>query len=124
MATEKLPYDPSRVAGKATIKFALVSARKARLMIDLLRYKTVAEAERILKFTPKPSVVPLLTKLLDAAKASVNKHDFPNVDELIIGDIRADVGPTFKRIRPQSRGRASYIRRRMSHLTVRLMPPA
>jgi large subunit ribosomal protein L22 len=117
-------YDETTVAGKATAKFVRVSPRKVRAMIDQIRYKTVAEAEAILKFTPKPAVVPAVTKVLNAAKASVNRHDFPNVEELVIGDVRADGGPMFKRVKPQSRGRASLIRRRSCHITMRLMPPA
>ena len=124
MSSAKRPYDSSRVAGKATARFVRVSARKARVMLDQLRFKTVAEAEVILKFTPKPSVVPIISRVLATAKASVNRHDFPNVEELVIGDIRADVGPMMKRVRPQSRGRAAWIRRRSCHISLSLMPPA
>ncbi len=123
MAEKYIPYNDSVIASKATIKYAPVPARKVRLVIDLLRYKTVAEAEEILQFTPKPSVVPVLKKLLDSAKANVPHGEFPHAEDLVIGDIRADVGPQLKRIRPRARGRATWIRKRMCHISIRLMPP-
>lgn len=123
MAVKTIPYDATTIAGKATVRFANVSARKARLVIDMIRYKSVGEADTILKFTVKPSAAPIVKKLLDAAKASVNRRDYSNVEDLIIGEVYADVGPSMKRVRPQSRGRANYYRRRMCHITLRLMPP-
>lgn len=120
----KKGFDDSVIAGKATVRFARISPRKARLVADMIRYKTVSEAEGILKFTPKPKIVAAIKKLLDAAKASVNRREFPDVEELIIGDIRVDGGITLKRARPQSRrGYPTMIRRRTSHITIKLMPP-
>ncbi len=122
MASGKIEFDKNIVAGKAVVRYARISPLKVRLVADLIRYKTVAEAEAILKFTPKPSSVPMLVKALKAAKASVNKHEFPKVEELIIGDIRVDCGPMLKRFRAQSRGRAAPYVRRSCHITVKLMP--
>lgn len=123
MAERKIAFDEEIIAGKAIVRYARVSPRKVRLIADLLRYKTVAEAEKILKFTPKPSSVPIIKKALDAAKASVDRHEFPGVEELVIGDIRIDGGPMLKRIRAQSRGRAVRYLKRTSHISISLMPP-
>ncbi len=124
MAEKKIAFDESTVAGSATARFVRVSPRRARLVADLIRYKSVGEAEALLKFSNKKSVTPAVKKLLDAAKAAVNHRQYPHIEELVIGDIRVDGGPMFKRGRAQSRGRPATIRRRTSHITIRLMPPA
>ena len=90
---------------RAQLKFARISARKVKIVADLVRGKKVDEALAIMKFTPKASS-PILEKLLKSAIANVeNNHDMSH-EKLYISEIYANQGPTLKRIRPEI-GRAS-----------------
>jgi large subunit ribosomal protein L22 len=104
--------------GKAKCRFAQVTARKARYVADLIRGKSVDEAFHLLKFTHRPSAVPIITRLLKAAVASVDKREHPQTGELLIGKILVDGGPMLKRIRPAPMGRAVRIRKRSCHIAL------
>ena len=102
---------------KARAKFIRTSPRKARMVTDLIRGKGVEEALNILGFTKKASAK-VIAKLLKSAVADADQMKNLNVDTLFIKQITVDQGPTMKRYRPRAMGRATMIRKRMSHITV------
>ena len=93
------------------------SARKARLVCDHIRGKSVPEARALLAFAPR-GVAKDWAKLLDSAVANAeNNHELVG-DELHVKVVYADEGPTLKRFRPRAMGRATPIHKRTSHLTI------
>jgi large subunit ribosomal protein L22 len=102
---------------KARLRYLRIAPRKVRLVADLIRGKSVEEAERILNFTRKRAALPLL-KLLKSAIANA-KHNF-NLDEkkLYISKITIDEGSKMKKIFPRARGRADIIQKKTSHVTL------
>jgi len=102
---------------KARAKFIRTSPRKARMVTDLIKGRGVEEALNILGFTKK-APAKIITKLLKSAVADADQMRNLNVDTLFIKQITVDQGPTMKRYRPRAMGRATTIRRRMSHITV------
>lgn len=110
-----------RVVVRAQAKYVRTSARKARLVCDHIRGKSVLEARAILALTPR-HVARDWSKLLESAVANAeNNHELIG-DELRIASVTADEGPTLKRFRPRAMGRATRIRKRTSHLTILLTP--
>jgi ribosomal protein L22 len=106
---------------RAQARYVRSSARKARLVCDHIRGKSVDEARAILAHTPR-AIARDWSKLLDSAIANAeNNHDLI-ADDLVIKAIHADEGPTIKRYRPRALGRATRIRKRTSHLTILLTP--
>jgi large subunit ribosomal protein L22 len=108
---------------RAQAKYVHVSARKARLVTDLIRGRSVPEARTILAFS-KRAVAEDIEKVLRSAVANAeSRPDLHwNGDDLVIVTAYVDEGPTLKRFRPRARGRASAIRKRMCHITVELGP--
>ena len=103
----------------ATLKNARISARKVKIVADLIRGKDAKEALAIVKFTPKASSE-IIEKLLKSAIANAeNNHDMKH-ENLYIAEIYANQGPTMKRIRPAAKGSAVRIRKRTSHITIKL----
>jgi ribosomal protein L22 len=116
---ERRPVAPPVVRARA--KYVRSSARKARLVIDHIRGKSVAEARGVLRHTPR-GIARDIEKLLASAVANAeNNHELVG-DDLVVKEAYADEGPTLKRWRPRARGRASRIRKRTSHLTLTLTP--
>jgi len=106
---------------RAQAKYVRSSARKARLVCDNIRGKSVTDARAILAHTPR-AVARDWSKLLESAIANAeNNHDLDGED-LVIKSVTADEGPTIKRFRPRAMGRATQIRKRTSHLTILLTP--
>ena len=105
----------------ATAKYVRSSARKARLVCDHIRGKSVPEARAILAFAPR-GVAKDWSKLLESAVANAEHNHELIGDELKIKEIHADVGPTLKRFRPRAQGRATPIHKRTSHLSIALTP--
>ena len=102
---------------EATLKYARISARKVKIVADLIRGKDVDEALAIMKFTPKASSE-VLEKLLKSAIANAeNNHEMKH-ENLYVAEIFANQGPTLKRIRPAAKGSAVRIRKRTSHITI------
>ncbi len=102
---------------RAKLSYARISSRKVKIVIDMIRNKTVGEAMGILKNTPK-AASELLIKLLNSAAANaVNNHNMDK-DSLYVAEIFANQGPTLKRVRPRAQGRAFRIRKRTSHITI------
>lgn len=106
---------------RAQAKYVRTSARKARLVCDHIRGKSVTEARAILAHTPR-AVAEDWQKLLESAVANAEHNHELIGDELRINSVTADEGPTLKRFRPRAMGRASKIRKRTSHLTITLTP--
>jgi len=102
---------------RATLKYARISARKVKIVADLLRGKSVEEALAIVKFAPKASSE-VLEKLLKSAIANAENNHFMNRKDLVVSEIYANQGPTLKRIRPAAKGSAVRIRKRTSHITI------
>ncbi len=102
---------------KAVAKYIRIAPRKARVVIDLIRGKNVAEAFAILKFTPKAGA-DVVNKVLKSAVANAENNFDMNGDALYVAEAFVDQGPTLKRIHPRSRGQAFKILKRSSHVTV------
>ncbi len=102
---------------RASLKYARISARKVQIVIDLIRGKSVDEALAILKYTPK-AASPLVEKVLKSAIANAENNHNMKADKLYVAEIFANQGPTMKRIRAATQGRANRIRKRTSHIEV------
>jgi ribosomal protein L22 len=105
----------------AHARYVRSSARKARLVCDHIRGKSVPEARAILAFAPR-GVAKDWAKLLDSAVANAEHNHELIGDELRIEAVTADVGPTLKRFRPRAMGRATPINKRTAHLSITLTP--
>ena len=102
---------------RAIAKHIRISPRKARIVIDNIRGKSVHEALAILMFTPK-SASPVITKVVKSAVANaVNNHEMDE-SSLYVAEAFVDAGPTIKRARPRQKGRAFPIHKRSSHITI------
>ncbi len=106
---------------RAQAKYVRSSARKARLVCDHIRGKSVEEARAILAFTPR-AVARDWSKVLESAVANAEHNHELDGEDLLIKAAHADEGPTLKRFRPRAMGRATPIRKRTSHLTILLTP--
>jgi ribosomal protein L22 len=106
---------------RAVAKYVRTTPRKARLIADLIRDKSVEEARAILQHSTR-SAAQDWSKVLESAVANAeNNHELVG-DDLKIKSITADDGPTLKRFQPRAQGRAYRINKRTSHLTVQLTP--
>ncbi len=112
--------DPDLVV-RAQAKYVRSSARKARLVCDHIRGKSVEEARAILAHANR-DVARDWSKLLESAVANAEHNHELIGDELRIHSVTADEGPTLKRFRPRAMGRATRIRKRTSHLSITLTP--
>jgi ribosomal protein L22 len=118
----RAPLAPGeRVLVRAQAKYVRTSARKARLVCDHIRGKSVQDARAILAHTPR-AVARDWSKLLESAVANAEHNHELLGDDLRIAAVTADEGPTLKRYRPRAMGRATRIRKRTSHLTIMLTP--
>jgi ribosomal protein L22 len=102
---------------KATAKYIRIAPRKVRIVMNLVRGKSVADALAILKFTPKVGA-DAVEKVLRSAVANAENNFDMDVDRLFISSAFVDQGPTLKRIHPRSRGQAFKILKHTSHITV------
>lgn len=104
---------------RAKARYVRTSARKARLVCDHIRGRSVPDARAILDHAPR-AVARDWSKLLESAVANAeNNHELPG-DELVVLVAQADEGPTLRRFRPRAQGRASRINKRTSHLSIAL----
>ena len=102
---------------RAILKYARISPRKVKIVLDLIRNQPCDKAMAILRFTPK-SACEYLEKLLKSAMANAeNNHDM-DVSRLYVAECNATAGPILKRIRPRAQGRAFRINKRTSHITL------
>ena len=118
--TVAAPRDSAgRVAVRAQAKYVRCAPRKARLVVDHIRGKSVDDARAILATTPRHAARDVL-KLLDSAIANAENNHELVADELKIAKVFVDEGPTLKRFQPRAQGRATRIRKRTSHMTILL----
>ena len=104
----------------AVSRFVVISARKAKLTADLIQGKPVNEALAVLRYTPKRAAM-LLNKTLKSAVANainIEGSGKLDVDQLFVKSAVVDPGPIMYRWKPRAYGRASRIRKRMSHLKI------
>ena len=116
---EKEAVQEKTLEAQAVLRYARISARKVKIVADLIRGKNVDEALAIVKFTPKASSA-TIEKLLKSAIANAENNHGMNRGNLIVSEIYANQGPTLKRIRPAAKGSAVRIRKRTSHITIKL----
>ncbi len=102
---------------KAIVKYVRISSSKVKIVLDLIRGKSVDEAYGILMHTPK-AASDVVAKLIKSAVANAENNLGMSVDGLVIAEVYASEGPTLKRFRPRAQGRATRIRKRTSHITV------
>ena len=103
---------------KASLRFARVSAQKARLVADLVRGDDVDLALEKLTFTNKKTA-PLLKKLIESAVANAeNKNPDLDIDSLFVSKVFVDQGASLRRYRPRAMGRATPIKKQTSHIPV------
>lgn len=105
---------------EASRQSAAVTARKARLILDIIRGKSVEQALNLLTFTYKPSACPMIIDLIKSAAANAEVKGIENAGELIITGAFADHAGMLKRLRPAPMGRGVRVRKRSSHITIRL----
>ena len=114
-----MPEANTVLEAKAVLRYARISSRKVKIVADLIRGKQVDEALAIIKFTPKASSE-VLEKLLKSAIANAENNHGMNRGNLVVSEIYANQGPILKRIRPAAKGSAVRIRKRTSHVTIKL----
>lgn len=101
----------------AHLRYLRIAPRKIRLVADLIRGKSVEEAQRILSFLIKKGAQPIL-KLLKSAEDGAQKNFQLNESNLYISKIFIDEGPKYKRWRARARGVAAEIQKKTSHVTI------
>ena len=107
--------DRQRVRAQA--KWVRMSARKARLVLDHIRGRSVPEARTILAFTTRAAATDI-EKVLRSAVSNAEANHGLDGDELVVEAAYADEGPTLKRWKPRARGRVNRIRKRTCHVTL------
>src|SRR5512132_2076956 len=106
-----------RMRVHAQAKWVRTSARKARVVLDLIRGRSVPEARTILAFTSR-AVATDIEKVLRSAVANAEANHGLDGDDLVVESAYADEGPTLKRWKPRARGRVNRIRKRTCHVTL------
>ena len=106
---------------KAVARYVRVSPRKARIVVDLIRGKSVVRAREILAFTNR-GVAETVEKTLNSAVANAENQHHVRPESLVVKTAYVDEGPTLKRIRPRAKGSASRINKRTSHITIIVAP--
>ena len=109
-----------RIRAHAQAKWVRTSARKARLVLDHIRGRSVPEARTVLAFTTRDVAIDI-EKVLRSAVANAEANHGLDGDDLVIEAAFADEGPTLKRWKPRARGRVNRIRKRMCHVTIVLV---
>jgi len=106
--------------GRAIDRYIGSSPRKMRLVIDMIRGKSVDEALNILHFSPKHASKVAEKVLRSAVSNLMNKDEARKIgtEDLYVKEAKVDVGPTAKRILPAPMGRAYRIRKRSNHVTI------
>ena len=105
---------------KAQARFARISPRKARMIVNLVRGKSAAQALQLLQFTNKAGA-PWVRKVIESAVANARvQNPAVDVDALFVSQAMVDKGPNshMRRWRPRAMGRATRIQKGMSHITI------
>src|SRR5438876_7495828 len=103
----------------ATHRFARISVRKVRPLLDLIRGHYADDALDVLKYMPHRGAR-MIERVLKSAMANAEDKGIRNVGELVVVDARGDGGPMVKRLMPRARGMAYLIRRRSAHIAIGL----
>ena len=106
---------------KAIARYVRVSPRKARVVVDQIRGKSVVRAREILAFTNR-GIAETVEKTLNSAVANAENQHHVRPESLVVKSCYVDEGPTLKRIRPRAKGSASRINKRTSHITIIVAP--
>ena len=101
----------------AHAKYVRISSNKVRIVVDLIRGKSVDDAVAILQFTPK-AASPVVLKVLNSAIANAVNNNEMDRKTLYVAEVYANPGPTLKRFVARSRGSASPMLKRTSHISV------
>ena len=104
---------------KASVSFVHISPRKVRYVIDLIRRKPVAQAQAILNGSPRRAR-DIVQKLLNQALDAAQRNSQVDAQDLVVSKILADGGPSMKRFRAATMGRANRIKKRTSHIQLEL----
>ncbi len=102
---------------QASARYVRIAPRKVRIVVDLIRGKSVGDALAILRNTPK-AASPLVEKVLSSAVANAEHNLEMKTDNLYVAEVFVDQGPTLKRFKARARGMASRINKKTSHVTV------
>jgi large subunit ribosomal protein L22 len=98
-------------------RYARISDRKARIVLEQIKGKPVAQALAVLRYSPRNGS-DIIEKVLKSAVANAEHNHNMDVSGLYVQEAVADQGPTFKRIQPRARGMAYRINKKTSHITV------
>jgi len=102
---------------KATLRYARITPRKARRVVDLIKGKKAGDALIALRFMPYRGA-DFVEKILRSAIANAEQKKAVNPEDMIVARAYVDQGPVMKRMEPRAMGRANTIRKRTSHITV------
>lgn len=102
---------------RAVAKYVRISPQKVRLISDAIKGKPVEKALATIKFMPQKAAG-IVEKVLQSAVANADQISGIDVDDLVVGNLIADCGPSLKRFRARARGRGTRIIKRTSHVTV------
>ena len=102
---------------RAITKYVRLSPQKVRLVVDQIRGKGVEEALNILKFVPKRSA-DIIAKTLRTAVANAENTQSVDVDRLFVKQAKVDEAGMWKRFTSRAQGRATRVRKRLSHVTI------
>jgi large subunit ribosomal protein L22 len=103
----------------AILKYARVTPRKARRVVDIIKGKKAGDALVSLKFMPYRAARPV-AKLLRSAMANAEQKKAKDPEAMVVSKAFVGQGPTMKRMEPRAQGRANIIRKRSSHITIHL----
>lgn len=107
---------------KAVLRFVRIAPRKARVVVDLIRGQSVPQALAMLKYTPR-AASKVIAKLLESAVANAEQKEIGDREAMRVARAYVDCGPTHKRFRARSMGRANSIHKRTSHITIVVSAP-
>jgi large subunit ribosomal protein L22 len=102
---------------EAKLKYARISAQKARLVADQIRGLKVEKALNVLSFSARKGAG-IIKKVLESAIANAEHNEGADIDELRVAVVKIDEGPTMKRIRARAKGRANRVMKRTSHISL------
>jgi large subunit ribosomal protein L22 len=106
----------------AILRFVRVAPRKAKPVIDMIRGQQVPAALAMLRLTPRHAAR-VVEKILRSAVANAEQKEMGDSESMVISKAFVNCGPTYKRVRARSMGRANAIHKRTSHITVVVAAP-
>lgn len=111
--------DYSKVEGKAISRYVRVSPDKVRRILNQIRGRSYQDAVMLLKYMPY-KVCPLILKILFSAVSNAKQSSLSSDAFFVIVEAKADEAPFLKRFRPHAQGRGFPIKKRMSHITIKI----